>query len=129
MATLLSLRLLPGDSRRSAACFVLGKTKRAKRSPSWGQRAFFPEKGGKAGKTAGAFPQAVEDSLAANGVRNERREETVLTAAGAESSPGAHSDREKATRPGLASAHPTKGLWPFAGTPDDLGLENALRAF
>ena len=39
-------------------------------------------------------------------------------------------DREGATKPALASAHPTKGLWPFAGTPGALGLEkNALRAF
>ena len=37
-------------------------------------------------------------------------------------------DTKRATRPGLASAHPAKALRPFAGTPDDLGLEKTRRA-
>ncbi len=37
-------------------------------------------------------------------------------------------DTKRATRPGLASAHPTKGLRPFAGTPDDLGLKKTRSA-
>ena len=37
-------------------------------------------------------------------------------------------DTETATRPGLASAHPAKGLRPFAGIPDALGLEKTRSA-
>ena len=37
-------------------------------------------------------------------------------------------DTKRATRPELASAHPTKGLWPFAGTPGALGLEKTRSA-